>query len=1171
MAACYVTNANQYHIVDFQNYYKSMRFYFYGVACNRFAPKPLPVVHEDHSSRVLRRKLLMIMKLTSLLLLVACLNVCAKGIGQKVSFTGRNVPVEQVFSAIEKQTGYVVFFDYASLGGVKNVTVSVKDAGITELLRACFKDESIDFSIQGRNILISRKQQAEGFVPPPPPVDLKGKVIDSLGNPLPGATIMFKGSKKGIQADEKGEFTLKGIGEETPLVISYTGFETRELKTPKNTATTFYVILKASSNPLDETVVQAYGTVSKRYNVGSIAKIGREEIQSQPVMNPLAALEGRVPGLLVTTQSGIPGAMMKVQVRGQNTIGSSPMSPTARTPDNPLFIIDGVPFAPQNNAFDLLQNITYNNGNYGGGLSPFGNINPADIESIEVLKDADATAIYGARGANGVIIISTRKANVGKVTMNGNISSGFSRVSRTMPMMNTEQYLQMRRQAFANDKATPGLNTWDSYAPDLLLFDQNKHTDFMKDLFGGTATTLSASLFLSGGSPTNSFSLSAGYDKESNYFPGTFLHDRMSINSGLHHSSSDRRFSADFTTGYSYSRNALPGNPSITSAFTLTPNFPDLLNPDGSLIWDYKGTAYSSIISGFTNPYAYLKQKSDVGSQNLLTNLALSYRLLPGLTLRSNMGYNLFTSNEYRIYPIASQDPFSYYLRGVANKANSSSYSWNIEPQLNYVRKIGQGKLDVMAGLTFLKMAGGSTVLSGTNYLNDQFLNNITAAGTITVSDSYSPYKYHAVFGRVNYIHANKYILNLTGRADGSSRFIEGRRWAQFGAVGAGWIFTEENFAQPLRSVLSFGKLRGSYGSTGNDNVADYMYYSNWKVISNINNYFGSPGYTPTNLNNPDYSWSITKKLEFGLDAGFLNDKILLGVSWFRNRSSNQLVQYALPTQTGFNNVTRNFQAMIENSGWEFVLTATPLKGKNLTMKSSLNLSVPKNKLVAFPGLESSSYGNIFVVGQSVSLVRGYSFAGINETTGIAEFNTKAGGKTMQPVAINGDNKFILGNSDPRFFGGLRNTLTWKKLQVDIFLEFRKQWGPNFFNSLDGTPGGIRNMPVELLDSWTKPGDKTRYQKLTQTYVGAGQTMSYLKMSDFSYSDASYIRFKTLGLSYTLDGEWLKKIKMGSCRIYMNAQNLFVITKYRGHDPETLSFYSIPPLKTISCGLQFNF
>lgn len=1153
-----------------------MRFYFYGAAFYRNAPQTASGLQAEFPTHAIRHKLLMIMKLTTIFILITCLHVSANGIGQKLSFTGKDVPVEQVFAAIEKQTGYVVFFDYASLGGIKQVSVSVKDASISELLRACFKDESVHFTIQGKTVLISRKETAEKVAEnfaPAPPEEIKGYVVDSIGNPLVGASVVIKGTKRGVHTNDKGGFILKDAGDNVTLEVSFTGYQTQIWKVNKSGGN--YIVLKASANPLDETIVQAYGTTTRRFNVGSIARVSREEIQSQPVFNVLSALEGRVAGLLVTTQSGIPGAAFKIQVRGQNTLGSTVVPAAQRVPDNPLFIIDGVPFGPQNASYTQLQSaLTTSMNQSGGGVSPFNNINPADIESIEVLKDADATAIYGARGANGVILITTRKTSLGKAKLSGTVNAGFSRITRGMKMMSTEQYLQMRKEAFKNDNLTPSSNPGTSYAPDLTLFDQSKYTNFLQDWFGNTTSMYSANLFFSGGTAVNSFAISGGYDRQGNSFPGDFSNDRLSLSSRIHHSSIDRRFNIDLSTGYNYGRNNLPGSPNSGQGFSLPPNFPDIIGPNDSLIWMYKGTSFTSLLGSFTNPFAYLKQTSSVNTHMITVNANTSYRLAPGLTLKATAGYNLTLVNEYKKTPIASLDPYGFLpLVGNASKANTNIYAWNVEPQINYTRRLGAGgKLDVLAGMTFWKNMTSGLRVEGGNYPNDLLLSSINAARTIQTTETNVPYKYNALFGRINYVLKDRYIVNFTGRRDGSSRFIDSRKWGQFGAVGAGWIFSEEKFLKNKGLPVSYGKLRGSYGTTGLDNVGDYLYYSNWRPSGASYSYSGSGGLSPANLENPDFGWSTTRKLELGLELGLFSDRVLFGAAWYRNLSSNQLISYRLPSQTGFSNVTKNFEAEIENKGWEFTGSVDIIRKKTLSWKSSFNISIPKNKLHAFPGLASSSYGMQYSIGQSVATVYGYKTAGINDATGAYQFLSAKGDVVSSPSAFNGDNRFILGNGDPKYFGGWRNSFSYKSFQLELFVEFRKQWGPNFLQSILVTPGSLNNMPAELLDRWTGPGSNATYQRFTVLgNTPPAMAQNIMRMSDFAYGDASFIRFKTLSLSYSINPVFLKRIKMSSCNIFLNTQNLFVITGYKGHDPETQNLYGLPPLKTVSTGLQFNF
>jgi TonB-linked SusC/RagA family outer membrane protein len=1134
------------------------------------------------------------MKLVIILLTIA-LGVSAGGFSQTITFSGKDVPLQKVFAAIKKQTGYLSVYDYDLVESAKPVTLSVYGMPLGDFLDAVFRDQPLKYAIDNRTILITRKAIA---VAPPLAaasaaiaadaglVSITGQVVNGVTNePLAGASLTLKGQKGGAATAADGRFILRNIPANAILSVSSLGYapmliavsRLQEMSPGRSlrvgpghvthgTGELLIFSLSPSDSKLDDAQVIAYGTTTMRFNVGSISKVSREEIASQPVFDPIAALEGRVPGLLVTTTSGVPGAPFKIQVRGQNTLGNIP---GRIIPDNPYIIIDGVPFGPQNSSLTALQTVNDigATGLPGTGMSPLSTINPADIESIEVLKDADATAIYGARGANGVILITTRKNAAGKTSFNTSVYTGYNTLSRTMPLLSTPQYLALRRQAFLNDGVAPDSVS----APDLFVFDTTRHTNFLHDFFGLTAPSVSVNSFLEGGTATNTFSLGAGYDRIGNLFPGNFDNNRVSISARLHHNSTDRRLNIDFISNFSYSKDNVPGSPSITQAYTLAPDFPALRHGD-SLVWSYKGVGFSNIYSGFANPLSYLKQTEEVSAYTLVGSMQIGYEVLPGLTVRSNFGFNSVNTREMNISPLDGQDPLDSYKQATSQRAAGGNYSWTIEPQVNYNRKFGLSRLDALAGATFQDMTSNTLTVTGTNYTNDALLRTISAAGAVTSNEAQDIYKYNGGFGRVNYIFNNKYIVNLTGRVDGSSRFRPGKQWGHFGAVGAGWIFSEEKFFKTAVPVISYGKIRGSYGTTGNDNVGNYQYQANWGPQGSIYNYNGSNGYSPLNLANPDFSWSTTKKTELGLELGFWGDKLLVTGDWYMNRSGNQLVQYTLPTQTGFRSVTKNFEAVVENTGWEFVLSSTPVKTKIFSWRTAFNLSIPRNKLAAFPNIESSPYYLTYTVGKSLTTIRGYKYEGINDTTGVYQFRTQQGGISSRPSAYNKDNQFILGNFDPTFYGGFRNTFSYKGWQLDIFLEFRKQRGNTYQASLGSPPGTLSNIPVDALNTWKNPGDHARYQRLTQDYSsGAFPAQGYYNGSDGVIGDASYIRAKTVGVSYSINSNLIRKIGMNACRLYVNAQNLFTITGYRGNDPESQQYYGVPPLRTVATGLNFNF
>lgn len=1117
-------------------------------------------------------KLLLMMKLNMLLFFCCMMQVSAATLAQKITLNEKNAAIETVFEKIRTQSGYDFMVTASILKNARPVNIQVKNADLALVLSQIFEFQPLEYQIKDKAVLVKIKipttfEKIRSFFTA---MDVSGSIVDSNFVPLGGVYVKVKGTNKGTTSNNNGFFTLKNVEEGSVLVISMMGYEQKEVTVTK--AVLGNINLAVSTSKLDEVQVIAYGTTTQRTSVGSTSRISSEELSSQMVINPLAALEGRVPGLLVTTGSGIPGAAFKIQIRGQNTLGSVVGS---RVPDMPLFIIDGIPFAPQNTAINRVQTVNdrTGTGQPGEGISPFDNIDPANIESIEVLKDADATSIYGARGANGVILITTKQGKMGKTQVTARIFNSINTISRSMPLLNTAQYLQMRQDALRNDGFTANNNPGTpGFAPDLLVFDQNRYSNYLNEFFGKSSATQNASVAMSGGDFLNTYYVGTNYSRQSYLFPGDFSTNRIDGTMRLHHNSLNRKFSIDVSAGYTFSVNNAPGSPSTVNSYTLAPNFPELRNADGSLRWDINGVNLFSYINSGMNPLAYQQLKNRLASASFNTSMLLGYEILPGLKFKTNLGYNNFNTNEYSINPKGAQNPMVSPQSG-ANKSVSNAFAWSIEPQLSYDKQFGRNRLGFLLGGTLQQQNTANVSVAATNFSNDLLLNSISSAGTITVQDSNNPYKYNAGFARVTYNYDSRYLLSLNGRMDGSSKFAPDKQWGKFGSVGAGWVISEEKFFGQLLDYVSFAKLRGSYGSTGSDNVGNYQYSSNWSQVGAGYLYNGQLGYIPKNLANPDFSWSTTRKLEAGLELSFLRDRIYLTGSWYRNRSSDQLIGYQLPMQSGFPTVIQNFPAVVQNTGWEFALWGNVLKGKGLSWKSALNISIPKNKLLAFPGIESTPYANYLMVGQPVSLIRGYKYAGINPTTGIYQFETAKGEITSAPQAVNRDNLFNIGTQDPKLYGGFRNTFDYKGFQLDVFLEFRKQKGYNYMKEQNNPTGYMNNVPVDALDTWTEAGDDARYQRLTTQSFGTAATNAfvYYKLSDAVLTDASYIRLKTVSLAYNFKPAFLEKLHVNGFRAYVNAQNLLTITNYKGNDPETQIFYAVPPLRNLSFGLDFNF
>ncbi len=971
------------------------------------------------------------------------------------------------------------------------------------------------------------------------PIQITGIVLDKMGKPIVGANVGNPLSKAFAATDSDGKFTIRTDQSTGELLVSNIGYKTTKIAYgPKSN---LQIILEESAGSLDEVVVIAYGKTTRRLNTGSVGQVSAAEIGLQPVSNPLSALQGRVAGLSITQNSGINGAGVKVQIRGQASLMQG---------SDPLFIIDGVPFASGNSSINSVNNATGT-----AGISPFSTVNPADIESVEVLKDADATSIYGSRGANGVILITTKKGVSGKTRFSLNGYSGFSQVTRTMDMLNTQDYLMMRKEAFKND----GVAMTNANAPDLLLWDQNRYTDFKKLLIGGTAKTNDWQASVSGGNENTKFLFSGGYHGETSVFPGEQRDDKISGRLSLNHRSKDQRFTLDLSTSYSYNQNKMSAG-DLTGFINMPPNML-LYSENGDLNWQEGGVYFNATI---TNPLAAANRKYTGKFTNTNTSLNMSYLVLSGLTAKLAMGHNSVNGEDQALNPSTSINPNSGNLP-YANFGRSSLNSWIIEPQAEYNKTVGKSKINVLLGGTLQNTSSNSLSIAAQNYKNDLLLSSIAAAGNVTTRNSDFAYRYTAIYGRINYNLKDRYLINLTGRRDGSSRFGPGKQFATFGALGAAWIFSSESIIESALPWLSFGKLRGSYGSSGNDQIGNYRFLDTW-TSTNLP-YQGGPGLQPSNLYNGDFSWETNRKAELATELGVLDNRFILTIAYFRNWSSNQLINYQLPTQTGFSSILRNFDATVQNSGFEFGLESKLINYKDFTWSSALNFSMPRNKLIKFDGLEKSSYANTYFIGEPLSTRKMFEYLGVDPTLGTHTFRDVNGdGK------YGSDDKIHRRNTQPKFYGGLQNSFVYKGLKLDVFMEFKKQTGYNYlYTQSTYIPGYLTiNQPDIVQHRWQSQGDKTYIQRFAASAGSSAFAPAayYLTDSDAIYSDASFIRLKNVSLAYNFPDSWIKKMKLERLGIYLHAQNLFTITGYKGADPETQSLYILPPLKTITAGIQ---
>ena len=718
--------------------------------------------------------------------------------------------------------------------------------------------------------------------------------------------------------------------------------------------------------------------------------------------------------------------------------------------------------------------------------------------------------------------------------------------------MNTKQYLEMRTEALKNDKAEAGLTDYD-----LKKWDANRYTDWQETFNGGNSKVLNARAALLGGSMQTQFSISGGYTRETSIFRSNFASITKSTDLSLTHVSDDKKLKADISLHYLNNDNQLPLT-DITPRILLAPNAPSLYTPSGELNWE-NGT--------FENPAAELLQRYGAIFNHFLGSYRFSYKLLPRLMISANMGYNYIHLNEHLVIPLASMAPslkeFSM-LRSHSVGENSIK-SWIVEPQVNYNWKFHPlHSVEALVGITFQESNQSSTLTKGTGFASDAFAQNIAMATKLSMSSDNNMYRYKGIYARLGYNYNDLLSVNLVGRNDGSSRFSAEKRSILFGSAGIAWQFSNTSLFKKY-SFLSAGKVHASYGKTGNDQFSDYQFYDTYNVSTGYN---GLLGLERTKLTNYLYSWEILIKSAIGIDF-CINKKYTTSINYSINHTQNQLVKYDLPTFTGYAYTTANLKANIRSKILELEFLAKQIENKNFSWVSSFNITIPVNKLVAYPDFSSSVNSTIYAVGYPLDIRYVYKFSGINETTGIAEF-----------ADLNGDNKIDQEDRYPKFagikyYGGLGNTVACKGLTFSFLFQFVKQSG--YYVASMETPGRFLaqggNQPLSGINRWTKPGDISNNQKYSALDMDVRQGTNLMAQSDASIVDASYIRLKNLSISWDFPATLNSRLQTQSVRLYFIAQNLATWTPFRGMDPENQHYhvnYRQPPQTMFLMGIKIG-
>lgn len=1118
------------------------------------------------------------MKLTAIFLLACCLQVSAIGFSQTVTYSGKNVQLEKVLTEVKKQTGYTVAANMRLLRNAPLVTVQASGQGLDAFLHSVLDGAGLQFTLINKTIFISPAPapqpssvpvQEAALQPEPPPPPITGRVLNPDRQPLQGATVLVKGSKKGVETNNNGLFTIEAqVGD--VLVISYTGFKTKEVKL--TTAAVGAIVLELSDNKLDEVQIIAYGKTSRRLSTGNSAGIKAEDIEKQPINNPLLSLQGRVPGISITQVSGMPGGGIDVKIQGRNSI---------RSGSDPLYIVDGIPLLSQLPQIEAGEaNILGNSGTVAEGSraaagNPLSFINPLDIESIEVLKDADATAIYGSRAGNGAILITTKKGKEGRMQLNANIQNGWTWQPARIEVLNTREYLDMRYEAFKNgniDWKATNVN-----ADDLKVWDTTRYTNWQNELLGKVSQFRTISTTISGGDNGTTYLVGGTYANEGVPFPGDFGNKRISLNFNLGKISLNQKLRLKFSGNFQNNSSLLPGVTDITSkAMFLEPNAPNPFNNDGTINWQPNAAGVSTFTE-IANPYINLLRTYKRTINNFFGNWSVGYQVLKNLEISNSMGFTYANTETISSTPTTTIAP-----ENRSATPNSAIYgsrllnSWIIEPQITYNTKLFAGNLNLLLGGTALANNSDIKTITGQSYSSDALLGNAGSAATTSVSSDGNQYKYAAIFYRMNYNLNDEYILNFTFRRDGTSRFGKNNQFHNFGAIGAAWIFTKSKFLISENSWLSFGKIRTSYGITGNDQIADFIFIPRYGNAAAQVPYQGGTGLKISGLPNPNLQWETTKKLSLGINLGAFNDKILLNIDYNINTSDNQLnPNFFLPRITGFAGYTNNFPGTVRNTNWEFTLSTQNLKRVNFEWSTNFNVTIARNKLVSFPELESSAYASTYRIGESLDMVLLSKFAGVNPLTGLYQFENKYGQLTDSPTYP--DDLFSL-SLNPSLYGGFENNFSLGDFNLSIFFQFTKQ---NGFEPILGrgigssaTPGaftrGTSNQPISILNRWRSVGDQAIIKKFSSQTNESNTLSAY--GSNMGYTDASFARLKNVSFSWKISPKFIKQFGIQSARIFANGQNLLTITRYKGLNPERpVSVAALPPMRVFVMGANIGF
>ncbi len=1075
-----------------------------------------------------------------------------------ISLELNDVSLAEALSAITERAGLRLTYSAAVVPLDTRVTFSASNLTVGAVLSAVLYDAGVDVLLtsRGQAALVSRGS-LDGFQGG----TVTGRVTDSLsGQGIAVATITVVGTGLSARSGDDGRYRITDVpvGEHTIRVIriGYTAVTKPVTVLPDQEAALDFA-LTPQATQLEEVVAIGYGTAQRRELTGAVSSVTAEQVGSAPVTSLDEALLGRAAGVEVVTSSGQPGAGVMVRIRGGNSIAAG---------NDPLYVVDGVPVTTN------LQDATTGSllGEGMRGLNPISGLNPSDIESIEVLKDAAAGAIYGARAANGVVLITTKHGRTGQNAVSFGSYYGFQEVRRTLPVLNATQFAQMVNTAYAN-AGQPAF-----YTPaEVAAFGQG--TDWQSAIFRN-APMRNYDLAISGGDASTTYYVSGSLLQNDGVVIGSDM-NRGSFRLNLDRNVS-RKFRIGSRLGLSRSHaHVLPNGGAasvILDALTAPPTLP--VKVTGGEY--FNGT---DPLTGrpFTNPVATAVAITNEERDNrVIGNAFAEYDVRDGLTLRSTVGVDFLNSVQDYYSPSTVLPGLN--SGGEGSRGEAETLSWTFENTIHYQRRLGTvHTLDVLGGTTMQRSTTAQIAGSSRTFLTDALgVNGLNTAKTFLSVSTPAPHSsLLSYFSRVRWTIADKYLFTVSGRVDGSSKFGAGHRYGFFPAASFAWRASDEAFVKRL-GVFDDLKLRASYGRTGNQDIGNY---NSLAVLNNTVSVFGGEraiGFAPSSLANPDLKWETTDGVDFGIDATMLRSRVSVTADYYYKKTRDLLYYVSVPQTTGFSTSLQNI-GTVQNRGFEVSLTTNNLTGERLAWQTTLNLAWNRNKVLnlggddiivgAFPYVGGGAHQNptVLKVGEPINSFYGWVYDGLaRDTLGI-----------LRPVYkdLDGDghddgpgDRRILGNAEPKYTGGLNNRFTFRNFELSVFL----QWsvGNKIYNinrSLLTAAGGTVNQLQDVMTG--------RDPKIGNTFES--------RESNLFVEDGSYLRGKNLRLGYSVPTAWLDAMHlkgMTRLQLYISAQNFFTVTNYTGYDPEIseyastnlaqgIDFGTYPQVRQITFGFTAGF